>query len=345
MCDRDRTIGQRAPARGARARRGLACTLALWLAAAAAPALADASGSPDLARSVAVAGREAYNAGDYKTAVDLFRRAFGMYPAPTLSLYEARSLVKLGRLREADEALQRTLALPIDTSAPAQFSEAMETARQERQALAPRIPSLTIRVSGVEVGEHGLVVSLNQQPLESNRVGKSLALDPGTYSVSAATNDGRTDQLQVELGEGRHLDAVLHLEAASSAQLDTPLPEAAADRSWQPVLVYSSLGLGVAGLGTGIITGIMAGSKHSEARELCPDDSCTPGSSGEQALSSFRTLRTVSTVSYGVGAAGLAAGIILWLSLPDSNEAAQVNSGGVRPWLTGRYTGIQGVFR
>ncbi|MET0409972.1 MAG: tetratricopeptide repeat protein [Polyangiaceae bacterium] len=343
MCDRDRIVGQRAPLPGARARRGLACTLALWLSTFGAPALADASSSPDLARSVAVAGREAYNAGDYKTALDLFRRAFGMYPAPTLSLYEARSLAKLGRLREADEALKRTLALPVDPSAPAQFSEAIETARQERQALARRIPSLTIKVVGVEPGEQGLVVSLDQQALGASQLGKRFALDPGTYSVSAATNDGRKDELRVEIGEGRHVDAVLHLEGAAAAQMHAALPESPSDDSWQPVLVYSSLGLGVAGLGTGIVTGIMAGSKHSKARELCPDEECAPGSEGEQALSSFRTLRTVSTISYGVGVAGITAGIILWLSLPDSN-AAQVSSGSIRPWLTGRYAGIEGEF-
>ena len=343
MCDRDRTVGQRAPAPGARARRGLACTLALWLTTVGATALADANGSPDLARSVAVAGREAYNAGDYKTALDLFRRAFGMYPAPTLSLYEARSLAKLGRLREADEALKRTLALPVDPAAPAQFSEAIETAREERRALAPRIPSLTIRVIGVEPGEHGLVVSLDQQALDVSQLGKSFALDPGTYSVSAATNDGRKDQVQVEIGEGRHLDAVLRLEPAAPVQVHTALPESPADGNWRPVLVYSSLGLGVAGLGTGIVTGIMAGSKHSKATELCPNDACEPGSEGEQALSSFRTLRTVSTISYGVGAAGITAGIILWLSLPDANDA-QANRGSIRPWLMGRYAGIQGEF-
>jgi hypothetical protein len=161
--------------------------------------------------------------------------------------------------------------------------------------------------------------------------------------VSAATNDGRKDQVQVEIGEGRHLDAVLHLKDSASMQVPTALPEAP-DGNWQPVLAYSALGLGVAGLGTGIVTGILAGSKHSKARELCPNEECAPGSEGEQALSSFRTLRTVSTISYGVGAAGITAGIILWLSLPDSNEA-QVSSGSIRPWLTGRYAGIEGVFR
>jgi tetratricopeptide (TPR) repeat protein len=316
---------------------------ALALVMAATPALAENATSLDLARSVAVAGREAFNAGDYKTALDLFRRAYDIYPAPTISLYEARSLAKLGRLQEADEALQRTLSLSLDPAAPAQFSEAVETAREERDALSTRIPSLTIVVRGLSPGEHGLRLTLNQRPIDAELVGKSIPLDPGAYSIEAATNEGQRDTVQVALTEGRHLEAVLDLGRTAPVQVRAALPEAShSGPGWQPTLAYSSLGLGVAGLATGVVTGIMAGSKHSEALDLCSDERCEPGSEGEEALQSFRTLRTVSTVSYGVGAAGVTAGLILWLSLPDTKDT-EVSS--VRPWLTQRFAGVQGVFR
>jgi hypothetical protein len=107
------------------------------------------------------------------------------------------------------------------------------------------------------------------------------------------------------------------------------------------VLTYASLGLGVVGVGTGIVTGIAAGSKHSDAEKLCPDGSCVRGSKGADALGSFHTLRTTSTIAYGVGAAGLTAGIILWLSLP---EADNVEVSGVRPWFSPHFTGVQGSF-
>jgi hypothetical protein len=304
------------------------------------PALADAGASLDLARSVAVAGREAYTAGDYKQALELFRRAFSIYPAPTLSLYEARSLEKLGRLREADEALQRTLSLPLDRAAPAQFGEAVETARQEREVLTPRIPSLTIRVLGVGVGELGLLLSMNGEPLDASLIGRSFPLDPGVYALEVSTRDGRSAKVKIELAEGRHFDAVLNL--GEPAGVPAPPGASASGRGWQTTLAYSSLGLGVAGLATGVVTGFMAGSKHSEATELCPAERCVPGSKGAEALDSFRSLRTISTVAYGVGAAGVTAGLILWFSLPDTKEV-QVST--VRPWLTQRFAGVQGVFR
>ena len=39
---------------------------------------------------MAISGREAFNAGDYETALSLFRKAYELYPAPTVVLYEAR---------------------------------------------------------------------------------------------------------------------------------------------------------------------------------------------------------------------------------------------------------------
>src|SRR5687767_13943294 len=60
--------------------------------ASARPAPSGRNANLDLARSVAVTGREAFQAGDYETALALFRRAYTLFPAPTVVLYEARSL-------------------------------------------------------------------------------------------------------------------------------------------------------------------------------------------------------------------------------------------------------------
>src|ERR1044071_4652236 len=92
------------------------CTAAFALAMLTAPAgRAWAQASPpsdtanlDVARSVAVSGREAFNAGDYETALSMFRKAYELFPAPTVVLYEARTLEKMGLLIEAVEAFART---------------------------------------------------------------------------------------------------------------------------------------------------------------------------------------------------------------------------------------------
>jgi hypothetical protein len=50
----------------------------------------------------------------------------------------------------------------------------------------------------------------------------------------------------------------------------------------------------------------------------------------------------VSSVSYGVGAAGIAAGIVLWLTASDDPEAGQVGS--IEPWGNAKAAGIRGTF-
>lgn len=300
----------------------------------------------DLARSVAVTGREAFNAGDYETAVTLFRRAYALFPAPTVVLYEARSLEKMGRLLEAAEAYERTTQIAVGSSAPAQFAEAIAAARQEGYALRARIPTLTLQIQGVSSHDPNLKIQINGQAIGAAQIGNALKLNPGTYEVSAAVSADRSDQRHATLAAGNNVTIVLDL---SPAPPDVPAPhereldgaESDSERRLSPFL-YVAGAVGVAGVGAGVVTGLMADSKHGEAEKLCPGQVCLSGSSGPDAVNSFRLLRTASTVSYGIGAAGIAAGVVLWLTADTSPESTE--SASIEPWLTTDRAGICGTF-
>ena len=49
----------------------------------------------------------------------------------------------------------------------------------------------------------------------------------------------------------------------------------------------------------------------------------------------------VSSISYGIGAAGIATGVVLWLTSDDS-EPGQVAT--LEPWGTANTAGIRGTF-
>lgn len=300
----------------------------------------------DLARSVAVTGREAFNAGDYETALALFRRAYTLYPAPTVVLYEARALDKMGLLLEAVEAYERTAHMPVDQSSPAQFAEALAAAEEEGRKLRASIPSLTIKTTGVRGDDPNLKVSVNERPLGAEKVGLPQALNPGRYRVSASVSVERADQADVVLSRGQHATVVLELPetgatsvfAASGGSAESTAPSS---KPSVPLLAYAAGGLGVVGIGSGVITGLMATGKHGEAEQNCPDGACIPGTDGFAAASSFRTLRTVSTVSYGVGAAGVAVGLLLWLTADDSESQGM---GALEPWGSPNTAGVRGRF-
>jgi hypothetical protein len=74
------------------------------------------------------------------------------------------------------------------------------------------------------------------------------------------------------------------------------------------LLGYVALGVGVVGLGIGTYTGLVA--LHDKSRL---DDACHPGcpQSSADDLHGFRSNRTISWVSYGVGVAAATTGVLL----------------------------------
>jgi hypothetical protein len=96
------------------------------------------------ARALADEGANAYAVHDDLRALALFQRAYALVPAPTIALFEARTLVRLGRLLEARAAYVRVLDSEQTEDAPAPFRAAVEAARGElaqlEAHLAPPAP-------------------------------------------------------------------------------------------------------------------------------------------------------------------------------------------------------------
>ncbi len=336
---------------------GRVSLIAFALIALAWPATADdsaGSGSSestnanmDLARSVAVTGREAFNAGDYDTALTLFRRAYTLFPAPTVVLYEARSLEKLGLLVEALEAYGRTTQIPMESSGPAQFGEAIAAAREEGRALRGRIPTLTLRLEGVSGNDPNLAVSINGRAIGAAQLGQAQSLNPGTYRIKGSVGTDRSDISEVVLEPGHNATVVLRLQAPS---LSPPAPRTDGESTDDTAAGTGSLstwtlvaaGVGVVGLGTGVVTGLMASSKHSEAESTCVERRCAPDTNGIALVEDFRSMRTISTIGYGVGAAGAAVAVVLWLTTSEPSPASQASA--LEPWWDAHAAGVRGHF-
>jgi hypothetical protein len=101
-------------------------------------------------------------------------------------------------------------------------------------------------------------------------------------------------------------------------------PPAAASRASSSskgrIIWASALGsVGVVGVATGVVAGILAIGKKGTVDADCPGRLCN--AEGNAALSSGRTLATVSTAAFGAGAAALAGAVVL-LILPSSSRPA-----------------------
>lgn len=301
------------------------------------------------ARSLAGEGKDAFDAKNYARAFDLFHRAYALVPAPTIALYEAQSLIKLGRLVEAEEAYMRAIRTTLDAHSSEQFRAAVQDAERELAELQPRLPKATIVITGPAAGSTDVQVTLDGKPLPPAMVGVGIPVDPGRHVLRAVASGGEPSEVSFEISEKeqRRLEiAPVPGEVAAPppvVRADTAPPDVAPkpQRPWQKPLGIAVGSVGVAGLATGIVTGLMAGSRHATVERDCPGKVCTEGSAAADALESFRTLRTVSTIGYVVGGVGLAAGAALLLTAPPSSSQSARS---VEVWVTAGGVSVQGAF-
>ena len=306
------------------------------------------------ARSLASQGKDAFDSKDYARAADLLRRAYALVPAPTIALYEGQSLTQLRRLVEAEEAFMRAMRTPIDAHSPEQFRKAKHDAEQELSALRPRIPKVTIVVTGPGAGAPNLGVALDGKAVNSAVIGVEMPIDPGDHVLTTGAG-GERQEVTFSIAEAQRkrveIEALAPTDtaapvapppaspAAPAPPPEPPPPKPAA--SWQKPAAFVVGGIGVAGLATGTVTGLMAGSRHGTAEEECPNRVCTEGSVGAGALESFRSLRTISTIGYVVGGVGLAGGAALLLLAPSQPAASAYK---VRVFIGTGGAGLRGAF-
>jgi hypothetical protein len=304
------------------------------------------------ARELATQAGDAYRKGDFEKAQDLYRRAYALIPAPSLSVREGRSLEKLGRLVQAAEAYVRTVRTPMGDNAPDAFRDAVKEASEALAQLRPRIPKLTVSVTGIDRKDPALTVTIDGKPLAKALVGVGAPVNPGEHDVVATVSDGRhaegkitleesgTKTLELDVGPPPKGSGVKPAPAASTTPASSK-NDAKADTgtsSSQRTWAYVAMGAGVAGVGLGVATGLMATARHSSAEDACPDQKCPPGSSGMDDVDAFRTLRTVSTIGYIVGVVGVGAGATLWLTAPKNDGVA------IAPTIGPLSAGVRGRF-
>jgi hypothetical protein len=261
------------------------------------------------ARQLAQDGARAYEKGNYQRAHALLRRAHALVPAPTIALLEARALVHMNRFVEASERYELARRYQLDAHPPPAFTEAVKHADRELTELRPRIPLLTIRVTGNALQRSDSEVRIDGSELPRPLVGVRHPVDPGSHVVELVVDDEVTARQSVTLAEGSNQSVVLEGgDVFGESQ-----------RTWG----YVTLGVGAAGLATGAVAGVIMLNKKSDLDDVCTP-SCPPSSQGD--LDSFRRARTISFVGYGVGLVGVGLGTVLLLTAPSSTPTSNVQA-------------------
>jgi hypothetical protein len=328
----------------------------LVIVASVEPCAAQDAATRRAARDLAKAGVELLKDGKYAEAQQKLRQAYALYPAPTVALFEGQALENLGRLVEAAERYESAKLFEVPPNAHSALKRAVLRAAQELERLTPLIPELTVELSGADATTPGLQVQVDGKTMLPAMVGVPLPIDPGEHSVVVVLNGSQLTSQEVTLAQSQSERIVLQVTLPGTAQRQAPAsasaeapssapaapsaePEAEPSSFPHATIGWVSLGVGAAGLATGVVTGLMMMNKDATLEQNC-DPQCPREYKDD--LDAFETYRTVSTVGYAVGILGVGAGVALLLTAPSSSESEE--AGHVTPWVGIGRVGVRGVF-
>jgi tetratricopeptide (TPR) repeat protein len=345
--------------------RRLAWVLVTALLSAPLAAFAQSDEQRAAARELATSGLDAFKAGKYDQALENFTKAESLFHALPHLLFIARSHAKLGQYVSAREAYLKITREVLPANAPQAARDAQSNASSEIANVEPKIGRVTINVAGKEQLKN-LVVTLDGTPVSAVLIGSPMPIDPGDHVVEGVAT-GMRGKLSVGVAPGQRQDVALQLEADASAapavvavvpataaaQPGPPPPPAAAPADTGTthggtnglrIGSYVAFGVGAVGLAGGIAFTVQSSSKRSDADKLCtlPNGYCELSVKDQvnSLDSDANKARTLAIVGYALGAAGIGAGVTLFvLSAGHSGKSASI-----APWVGVNSAGVRGKF-
>jgi hypothetical protein len=313
------------------------------------------------ARAAATQGEAAFDAKRWADAVDLFSRAEALVHSPVHLLYKARALAQLGQLVKAREMyLEIVHEQPATPSAS--LSKAQAEAKEEDEALEPRLVNITIKVDGP--GAASATVTMDGSAVPAAMVGLSHPVDPGEHRFQATSSGAQSDIATLSLREGGTgtisltlkpiasaagaPDAVLAPPSTAPVTPETTAPPETGTSSSNGGLragSYVAFGVGAVGLALGTVFALSAKSKYDDANALCATNPCTLSSiqaaQRAQLGKDGDSAKTLSVVGFVAGGIGVVAGTTLFVL---SNGKSTSEHAEVRGWLGVGSVGLSGKF-
>jgi hypothetical protein len=315
-------------------------SLAVCSVAWAEPSAADRETARDLMKE----GDKKFAAKDAAGAMRAYEEAHKLVNVPTTGRELARAQEALGLFVEARDTCSLVSKMPKQPNEPAPFTNARTECTDVASALAPKIGTLRIVIEGVSA-ELKPEITIDGVPIPGG-TSVSRRVNPGRHMVKAAAPGYGESRAETTLSEGGMLDVKLTLTPdgkpskppvttvvtgdGKTPPAEGPPPPVEPTTKQTSPLVYVGFGLGGVGLLAGGITGALAFSKASSAKDQCTSNVCPSGAQSD--IDGSKTMGTISTIGFGVGVAGVAVGVV---GLLISKPATAANAAPARAARTG----------
>jgi len=272
----------------------LACSTSVFISLPSYAQAGDGAAAEVLFRE----GRRAQEANDYQVACQKFAESQKLDPAAGTLMNLATCEEKLGKLATAWEHWREAL----DTLPPGDARTAFAKGRVRE--LESKLPRLSVVLTAADATDAR--VFRDDVELGHASLGAPLPVDPGPHTVTVMASGHRPEKVSVSMAEGEERTLEVHPGAIDDS---AGAPEASAGSK---NLGWVLGGLGVVGLGTALVTGVLLANTKSLVDADCTNKVCrTPA--GVDAASSGEALLVVNGAAWIVGGLGLGIGAYLIL--------------------------------
>ncbi|MDB4995989.1 MAG: hypothetical protein JWM74_3421, partial [Myxococcaceae bacterium] len=296
------------------------------------------------ARELGTEGVMLANKGKCADAIEKLERADKLYHAPTTLGRLGECQIDVGQIVKGSENLQRVVREALPPNAPKAFVTAKERAAAALKKAVPRIAKLRIVV--IAPPDADFEVKVDKETMSQAALDTPRPTDPGNHVIEASGEGLLPAETKVTLKEGDMQNITLKLEVDPNAPKPPPAvaqkgPKSNAPRERRPdeepppetggskAGAYIVLGLGIAGLAVGSVTGAMALSRKSDIDGRCPNKNDCPESVRSD-LDTAKTFGLISTVGFIAGGVGVVGGVVLLLT-SGSSPTPKAQLGSVSP--------------
>ena len=247
-----------------------------------------------------------------------------------------------GKLRDARASLLRCSA----ASCPGVVRDDCVAGATRLEQAIPTIVFVAHDAAGNEIS--AVKVTIDGQPFAEKLDGAALESDPGEHVFAFTSGAGPAVEKRLILHEGEknRREPIALGGGGGTGGGATPAgaqPGAAtSDGGWSDQKKAALLvgGIGVVGLGAGTVFGLLAKSNWEQAKTDC-GVSCPANSTAQSEADSAHSQATIGNIVFGVGAAAVVTGVVLWLLAPNGSGATTTTaSPRVTPMLGPHVAGL-----
>jgi tetratricopeptide (TPR) repeat protein len=263
------------------------------------------------AQKVFEAADELYEGGRYEEAAQAFKASYDLVSSPNSRLMWARALRELKRFDEASAQYEGTIR---DAQASGgRYPEAQKAAEAELQALTQSFAYIAIKAPP------------SNAPTEVRLNGRVVPWTAGEKIVAPASKV----QVELRFANGNSQYQELVLQAGETREVEpglSPLPKPAEAKPLPPRAIVAEPGdtgnpmrtgayvagaVGVAGLATFAVFGLLNRSAYSDLESKCSNGTCSQSQMDD--VDAGRRYQAIANIGLGVGTIGAAAAVTLYL--------------------------------